>query len=103
MNLTMVYGIDIADADELYRHQVIEQLGVIVLIIKEIGPGGGNPYCCLVGKKEDLFRWFAHDTLGYDFTGSEEEIQEEFGCDFEEFDPKKTGKTIEEIIKGVFI
>jgi len=101
--LYMVNGLDVEDADKnSYIKQVLRKLGVIVIVINLNGPGGGCPECCIIGTEKNLFNWFAHPNLGYDFQAtSRKELSEEFQVKFEKFDLKKINKSEKDLIKMV--
>jgi len=62
----MMYDVDISDADELfYRQQVMRYYGIVVLIRNLSGPGGGNPQCSLIGRREDLIEYCEDEDLGF--------------------------------------
>ena len=92
----MMYDVDISDADELfYRQQVMRYLGIVVLIRNLSGPGGGNPQCTLIGRKEDLIEYCEDEDLGFG------DSYENLGLDIEELDLKLVDS--KNIIRGVFI
>lgn len=93
-----MYDVDISDGDELsYRQQVIKHFGIIVMIINPYGPGGGNPQCCLIGKKEDLIEFCEDENLGFGDT------IENLGLNINEFFIEKVKFTPNEIIREIFI
>lgn len=92
----MMYDVDISDADELfYRQQVMRYYGIVVLIRNLSGPGGGNPQCSLIGRKEDLIEYCEDEDLGFG------DSYENLGLQIEELDLNRVED--KKIIRGAFI
>lgn len=92
----MMYDVDISDADELfYRQQVMRYYGIVVLIRNLSGPGGGNPQCSLIGRREDLIEYCEDEDLGFG------DSYENLGLQIEELDLNRVED--KKIIRGAFI
>lgn len=102
--LFVVYGLDIVDANKnSYIKKVLKKLGVIVIVINSSSGGGGCPECCIIGTEKNLFSWFAHENLGYDFLAtSRADLFYEYQIKFEEFDLKKINKSEKDLIEMCF-
>jgi len=91
-----MYDVDISDADELfYRQQVMRYYGIVVLIRNLSGPGGGNPQCSLIGRREDLIEYCEDEDLGFG------DSYENLGLQIEELDLNRVED--KKIIRGAFI